>query len=86
MTTFWMGSNRRNTREDDYKLIEKDLKSSDPNKRRQAQIAKDRIGKESAKIRDMREALVKAHRDGNKAEVADIHDFVSKHSDYKNVW
>lgn len=84
MTVFYMGSSRPNHREADQKLIEKGLKSSDPNDRRQASIARDKLNSESAKVRDMREALVRAHREGNKAEIADIHDFVSKHGDYRN--
>ena len=73
-------------READRKLIDQGLKSKDANDRRQAQIAKDRINSESSKIRDMRESLVRAHREGNKAEIADIHDFIKNRPEYKNGW
>jgi len=73
-------------READRKLIDQGLKSKDANDRRQAQIAKDRINGESSKIRDMRENLVRAHREGNKAEIADIHDYIKNKPEYKNGW
>lgn len=73
-------------READRKLIDQGLKSKDANDRRQAQIAKDRINSESSKIRDMRESLVRAHREGNKAEIADIHDYIKNKPEYKNGW
>lgn len=71
-------------READYKEIDRGLNSNDPNAVRQANLARDRIRRESGKVQSMREALIKAHRDGNRAEIADIHDFVERHVEYKN--
>lgn len=86
MTMFWMGENKQDNREGDHALIAEGLKSKNPEDRRQARIAQARINSETPKIKSMREALVKAHRDGNKAEIADIHDFISKRGGYKNEW
>jgi hypothetical protein len=71
-------------REGDHRIIEKGLQSSDPNDRRQASLAQNRIVREGGKTRSMREALIKAHRDNNKREIADIHDFVEHHREYQN--
>jgi len=70
----------------DRDLIEKGLRSGDPNVVRQADLARGRLNKESAAVRSMREALVKAHRDNNKDEIADIHDFVERHDRYRNEY
>lgn len=61
------------TRKDDYKIIEQGLKSSDPETRRQAHIAKEKVGAESDKVRGMRQELVDAHRSGNKGRIEEIH-------------
>ena len=74
------------TRDYDMKLISQGLKSKDPNDRRQASIAYQKINREDGRIRSMREKLVKAHRMKDKEEVKDIHDYVEKHPlAYKNA-
>lgn len=79
------GGRSHSTREADMKMIARGERSKDPTERRQAQIAKSRINSETGAIRSMRESLVKAHRDGNKAEIADIHSIVErKPMKYKN--
>jgi hypothetical protein len=65
--------------------------SSDPNERRQAYVAMERIKHEGSNVKSMREALVRATRDGNREEIKDIHDFVSKRPEYqtwgrKQIW
>jgi hypothetical protein len=76
-----------NTRKADWEILRRATLSSDPNERRQANVAIARLKHEGGKISSMREALVKAHRDGNKDEIKDIHDFVDSHrEEYKNYW
>jgi len=77
--------NRSSDREADHKIIEQGMRNSDPNMRRQASHARDRLMREDGRIRSMREALIKAHRNKDKGEIADIHDRVSRDRRYKNV-
>jgi hypothetical protein len=44
----------------------------------------DMIKQESGSIRSMRERLIRAHREGDKEEIKDIHDYVQSHSKYQN--
>jgi hypothetical protein len=44
----------------------------------------DMIKQESGSVRSMRERLIRAHREGDKEEIKDIHDYVNSHSQYKN--
>lgn len=60
------------TRNEDYKIIEKGLKSRDFNEQRQAYIARERINSESCETRHMREQLVEAHRHGDRGAVEEI--------------
>ena len=80
-----------NTRNYDWKELEKGANSPDPSVRRQVKIAAERIKHETQKVKDMRQALVQAHRHGDKQEIADIHEFVKNKPEYlkyggKNVW
>jgi hypothetical protein len=68
----------RNSRRYDLDHLAKD--SFDP---KRAKETAEKISKESGKIADMREALVKAHRQNDKNEIKDIHDFVESHKDYR---
>lgn len=77
-------SDRPETRTDDYNLIERALKDKDPNVRRQAQHAKDRLDRESSKIRHMRDALVKAHRERDKLKIEELHLRI-KQEEYRNA-
>jgi hypothetical protein len=43
-----------------------------------------KISRESGEVKSMREALFKAHRQGNIGNIKDIHDIVSKKSKYQN--
>lgn len=79
------------TRSHDYDVLREASNSPDPNVRRQAQVAMERIKHEGYKVKSMREALLRAQRDGNVDEIKDINDFVLSHSDYqtygrKKVW
>ena len=42
------------------------------------------IRSESSKVSSMREALIKARRNGDTREVRDINEFVKSHKDYQN--
>lgn len=72
-----------NTRDEDYKILKEGANSPDPSVRRQVSVAVERLKHETKKIESMREALVKAHRSGNKEEIADIHDFIKNKSEYQ---
>lgn len=61
------------TRKSDYEEIEKGLNSKDPNDRRQAKIASERIRAESRDTSRMRQELVEAHRAGNKGKIEELH-------------
>jgi hypothetical protein len=76
--------NMDTTREHDLNMLRRDYKqSSDPNQRRQIEIAAEKIRKESGAVRSMREALVREHRKGNKGNIADIHSIVEHESKYQ---
>jgi hypothetical protein len=80
-----------NTREYDLEVIRRGTLSSDPNERKRARVALERIRHEGSEIKSMREALLKATRDGNKEEIKDIHDFIRNRPEYqtwgrKQVW
>lgn len=72
----------RDTRKADRELLERGGRSSDPNVRRQVAAAYENMKHETGKIESMREALIKAHREGNKEEIRDIHDYVEHHREY----
>lgn len=42
-----------------------------------------KIKNESARVRSMREALIRAHRNGEVANIKDIHDYIRNKSEYK---
>lgn len=42
------------------------------------------IQNESGKVKSMREALVRARRNGDTAEVRDINEYVRTHQEYQN--
>lgn len=42
-----------------------------------------KIRNESHRVRSMREALIKAHRNGDVSEIKDIHDYIGSKSEYK---
>lgn len=66
-------SDNPTSRRADYDEIEKGLKSKDPFWQRQARIAKDKLDRESPKVRQLRDELVKAHREHNRIKVDDLH-------------
>lgn len=42
-----------------------------------------RIRNESGAVKEMREALIRAHRDGDIDEIKDIHDYIRNKDKYK---
>jgi hypothetical protein len=72
------------SRSADLEMLRRDYsRSTDPNQRRQIQIAAEKIRKESGAVRSMREALIREHRKGNKGNIADIHSIVEKELRYR---
>lgn len=70
-------------RDEDVKQLLKDLeRETNPDTRISIQRAIGSIRNESSKIRDMRRALIKAHRDGNREEIKDIHEYVKGKQEY----
>jgi len=42
-----------------------------------------KIRNESGRVKSMREALIRAHRNGDTDEIKDIHDYIRNRSEYK---
>lgn len=79
------GYTRSNNRIADYVQLEKEAKTNpDHGARKLARESMEKIKKESKSVKDMREALIKAHRHGNTTEVKDIHDYIAKKKKYHN--
>lgn len=66
-------------REYDLEECRRVSNSPDPLVRKMAHETAMKIGKESGRIKSMREALVKEHRAGNIENIKDIHDYIQKH-------
>ena len=73
-----------NTRKADIEELNRDRQIASPYWQKKIDKAGSKICKESRKIAHMREALVRATREGNNAEIRDIHEFVKTHKDYQN--
>jgi hypothetical protein len=72
------------TRSHDLEMLRRDYqRTTDPNIRHQIEIAADKIHKESGAVREMREALIREHRKGNKGNIQDIHSIVEKEIKYR---
>lgn len=70
-------------RTQDIMELYRDLdRETNPDRRQSIRRTITAIKGESGSIRSMREALIKAHRSGDKAEIADIHDFIQKKQKY----
>jgi len=70
-------------REEDIKQLYGDLsRERNPEVRRSIQHTISNIKNESGKVRSMREALIREHRNGNVQNVKDIHDFIKRKSEY----
>lgn len=67
----------RGNREQDLKeLCEMLEREPNPETRANIREAIRLVKNESGLVSSMREALIKAHRSGNRAEIMDIHDFI----------
>lgn len=66
-------SDRPDSRINDYDLLEKEIRSSDPTARRQAKYALERINSESKKERALRDELIQAHRRYDKGKIEELH-------------
>lgn len=73
-------------RQHDLEMIEKELRRPGLSELQRKQLlrAKDNIVNENKKIKSMREALVKAHREGNTDEINDIREFTEHHREYRS--
>ena len=72
------------TRQEDIQQLREEYKSANPHDKRVIAETAFRINKESRKIHSMREALIKAHRNKDVAEIKDIHKFIQNKQEYKN--
>lgn len=68
--------------EDIKELYEMLQRESDPERRQSINHAINAIKSESGSIRSMREALIKAHRSGDREEIKDIHEFIKGKEKY----
>jgi hypothetical protein len=76
---------RSNDRSYDYhELIREAKNNPDPHARALAAKGAEQIRLESKNIRDMRQALIKAHRKQDKEEIKDIHDIVAHKKKYSH--
>lgn len=73
-------------RKHDIEMIQNELRNPNlsSNHRHKLKQQLNSIQFESSKIKSMREALIKAHRDGRAEEVNDIRDFVNRRNDYQS--
>ena len=74
----------RDGREQDLEQLRSEYKRVGPADRRRIESAAEKIRSESGKIRSMRESLIKAHRRGDKGEIAGIQSWVEDHKEYRN--
>lgn len=74
-----------NSRAYDFQELAKEARTNpDPGARKAAVIAMDQLKKESKDVTSMREALIKAHRQGNQSEIKDIQDIVKSKKKYQH--
>ena len=73
-------------RSNDFHELSKMVNHPSEDVRKAAYKAVDELKKEASnvKIGSMRESLIKAHREGNHAEIRDINEYVASHDKYKN--
>lgn len=70
--------------EDLRELIQLEKYERDPKRKALIHRTIQIVSNESMAIRSMREALVKAHRNGDVWEIKDIHDFIQNKEKYQN--
>ncbi len=73
-----------NTRSHDLEQLRSEYRTASSDDRRRIAETAFKISKEGRKIHSMREALLKAHRSGNIANIKDIHEYVQNKKGYKN--
>ena len=75
-----------NSRSEDFKHLEKDLKDSSPEVRKASHKAISQIKSElhNKKMLSMRQSLIDAHRNNDHNEIKDINDYVSKRKKYQH--
>jgi hypothetical protein len=73
-----------NNRQHDLNDLRRAWYKADPIGRKIIENNASKITKESGEIRSMRDALIKEHRQGNRENIKDIHDIVSKKLKYQN--
>jgi hypothetical protein len=70
----------------DIELITKELRRPglSPANRDKLQRKLHAIQNENTKVRSMRQALIKAHQEGNNEEINDIRHWAESHANYRN--
>lgn len=69
-------------RQEDLEDLMKQYEKASPERRKYLAKVIDKVKHESANVRNMRSALIKAHRSGNIDEIKDTHDFIEKKDKY----
>jgi len=64
-------------------LLEEYAKAGSASARKNIYDAAMKIRNESGRVRAMREALIRAHRNGDVQEIKDIHDYIKNKIEYK---
>lgn len=79
------GFTRSNNRLYDFQELDRQSRSNpDPNARKLAIKAMEDLRREDKPIKDMRDALIKAHRRGEEGEIKDIHEIVRRKKKYRH--
>jgi hypothetical protein len=72
------------SRHHDLETLRREYRTASPDERSEIERSGAKIRRESSAIRSMREALIKAHRDGNQANIRDIHEYIQHKQKYQN--
>ena len=72
------------TRQHDLNQLRESWKTASPTEKKYIEQTAHKISNESGRIKNMREELVKAHRNGDRAEIRDIHEYIARKREYRN--
>lgn len=74
----------KDTRSADLEELRRSYGAASNDERRRIEETAHKIKNESRETRAMREALLKAHRSGDREEIKDIHEYIRNKSQYRN--
>lgn len=74
---------KNSTREADRQELYRGTQSANPRIREISMRNLDRIKRETSRTESMRQELVKAHRNNDRENIKDIHDYIQNKSEYQ---